>query len=138
MGMAVSSLKRSAAVLLALVVGTPFVIAAEKSAVAQTADLVIVARLTGVWSFPWFDGWHVRGTLNVTRVLWGSELSGDRLQYRFVCSGCPFWPHPDLKPFENIEGLWFLNHLTGKAWKPNSTQAGDPGFRYVRDIRYFE
>lgn len=66
-----ASVQRCAALLLVFVMAAPFVLATEKSAVAQTADLVIVARLTGVWSFPWFDGWHIRGTLKVTRVLWG-------------------------------------------------------------------
>jgi hypothetical protein len=43
-----------------------------------------------------------------------------------------------MKPFENIEGLWFVNHLAQKSWEPNSTQSGDPGFRNLRDVQYFE
>lgn len=124
--------------MLALIVGTPFLPAYEKGAIAQKADLVVVARLTDVWCFPWVDGWHIRGTLEVTRVLWGPVKSGDSLDYRFVCKGCPFWPSPSIESFRNIEGLWFVNRLTRTASEPNSTQIGDLGFRYMRDIHYFE
>jgi hypothetical protein len=124
--------------LLALVFGAQLVTAVEKSAIGQKADLIVVGRLTGVWWFPWIDGWHFRGTLKVTRVLWGPGKAGDTLDYRYACSGCPFWPRPELERFANIEGLWFVNRSTGKSWEPNFGPNGDPSFRYISDLRYFE
>ena len=133
-----SSLRRSGVVLLLLSIGTCWLQANEKSGIARNAGLVVVGRLTAVWSFPWIDGWHFRGQLKVARVLWGSAKPGDSLDYRFVCDECGFWPRPRMDPFDNVRGLWFLNRSTGASWRPNSTQSGDTGFRYMRDLQYFE
>ena len=35
----------------------------------READLIAVGTLSGVWTYPWLDGWHRRGTINVQRVL---------------------------------------------------------------------
>ncbi|MBL0156670.1 MAG: hypothetical protein IPP47_06145 [Bryobacterales bacterium] len=131
-------LTRSAVLLLAMLLGAQLGISIEKGAIAQNADLVVAGQLTGVWSFPWIDGWHFRGTLKVTRVLWGPGKAGQTLDYRFACNHCVFWPRPDLERHADRESLWFLNRASGSSWEPSFGPNGDPGFRDISDIHYFE
>ena len=112
--------------------------AVEKSAVAESSQLVIQGRLTDGWSFPWFDGWHFRGKLTVSRTLWGAARPGERLDYRFACTGCPLWPRPDWSRFRGSENLWFLRQAGPGVWTGAGVQPGDPGVRGLADLSYYE
>src|ERR1017187_2719744 len=66
----------------------------EKYSIARQATMIVVAQFHDAWSYPWFDGWHVRGILTVSRVVRGDARPTDNLSLRFVCSCCPMWPRP--------------------------------------------
>jgi len=112
--------------------------AVEKSSIAWNSQLVIQGQLTDGWSFPWFDGWHFRGKLKVSRVLWGAAKPDEKLAYRFICGGCPMWPRPDLSQFCGSENIWFLRNAGPGVWTGAGVQPGDPGVRGLADLRYFE
>jgi hypothetical protein len=112
--------------------------AVEKSTYARISQLAIVGQLTDGWSFPWFDGWHFRGKLNVNRTLWGAAKPGEKLDYRFICSGCPMWPPPDWSPFYGSENIWFLLNAGTGVWTAAGVQSGDPGVRGLADLSYYE
>ena len=38
----------------------------------ESADVVVVGKLQSVWSYPWIDGWHSRGTIIVKEALFGT------------------------------------------------------------------
>ena len=47
----------------------------------ESADAVVVGTLHGVWSYPWIDGWHERGTITVSETLFGDVKRGDELKF---------------------------------------------------------
>jgi hypothetical protein len=113
-------------------------LAVEKSSIAKISQLVIQGQLIDGWSFPWFDGWHFRGKLKVSRTLWGLAKPGEKLDYRFICSGCSMWPRPDWSRFRGSENIWFLRDAGPGLWSAASVAAGDPGVRSLADLSYYE
>ncbi|HWY22321.1 MAG TPA: hypothetical protein VNX26_13935 [Candidatus Acidoferrum sp.] len=112
--------------------------AVEKSSIAKISQLAIQGQLTDGWSFPWFDGWHFRGQLKVSRTLWGPAKPGEKLDYRFICSGCPMWPRPDWSRFYGSENIWFLRDDGPGVWTGAGVQHGNPGVRGLADLSYYE
>ena len=112
--------------------------AVEKSSIARVSQLAIQGQLTDGWSFPWFDGWHFRGKLKVSRTLWGVATPSETLDYRFVCRGCPMWPRPDWSRFRGSESIWFLRGAGPGVWTGAGVQPGDPGVRGLADLSYYE
>ena len=110
--------------------------AVEKYWIARNAKTIVVGRLQDVWSFPWFDGWHFRGTISVNELLVGNARSGERLRFRFVCACCPLWPRPDIKDLARNEGIWFLTASGDGTWK-SAGDCSDPGYRPVSEIEAF-
>jgi hypothetical protein len=113
-------------------------LAQEESSIAKFSQLVIQGQLTDGWLFPWFDGWHFRGKLKVSRTLWGVAKPGEKLDYGFICSGCPMWPRPDLSPFRKSENIWFLLDAGHGVWTEAGVQPGDPGVRGLANLSYYE
>lgn len=130
--------RRSASTILCTALALQCVHGAEKGQIARIADAVVVGQLKAAWSFPWFDGWHVRGVLRIDKTLWGTAKQGDTVSFRFVCRDCPFWPRPNIKQLENVTGVWFGVKNGSGAWEPAGVQAGDPGYRPIADLPYFE
>jgi hypothetical protein len=109
----------------------------EKYWIARQATSIVVAQLHGVWSFPWFDGWHVRGKLTVSRVVRGRAYPGENLNLRFVCSCCPRWPWPDMEPLSRNQGIWFLVPSKQGDWT-SAGECSDPGYRRLSDLESFQ
>jgi hypothetical protein len=88
------------------------------------ADVVVIGTFRVHPSFPWFDGWHRRGTLQVQSVLFGNVKVGDSLQYLWLepfipashaCGRLSSW-------FDQTQGIWFLKR-NGDGWKLSGTLA---------------
>jgi hypothetical protein len=96
-------------------------LAVEKYWIAHEATLIVVGTLHPGRTFPWFDGWHMSGTIDVEDVLFGPRVVG-RIDYRLVL---PFgevtqrWPPPRFAPFFTAKGLWFLRPLDRGSWLPS-------------------
>ena len=59
------------------------------------------------WTFPWFDGWHVTGMIDVEEALYGRPPA-KRIAYRFVCNcSCGYRPSSDFGSIPK-KGIWFL------------------------------
>ena len=116
----------------ALLISAGFVSATEKHWIARNAELVVVGRLRIGSAIPWFDGWHLWGTIAVEEVISGPKI-GKSVAYRFVCSGCVMWPRPNFNWLEDRRGLWFLRQSGGGRWTTAGVDVGDPGYRSLED-----
>ena len=56
----------------------------EKWSLIPISDAIICGRMELMWRLPWFDGWHMWGTLLVERVLKGQLREGAEISYRFL------------------------------------------------------
>jgi hypothetical protein len=111
----------------------PGVLATEKFEIAKSANLVVVGQLGKAWVFPWFDGWHIVGSIRVDQVLFGLASPQQELGYRFVCSCCSIWPKPDLQVLIGHKALWFLDRRNGDRWSPAGS-CSDGGYRDLTDL----
>ena len=73
-----------AASMMAIMLVPGFAAAEEKYWIAHEASLIVVGTLHPYPTFPWFDGWHLTGTIDVEEVLFGPQ-PGAHIVYRFVC-----------------------------------------------------
>jgi hypothetical protein len=99
--------------------------ATEKYWIVHEASLVVVGTLHPYPVFPWFDGWHLNGTIDVDEVLFGTKPSGPityrwsskypkspmSIDWRGVFSGLP--------PYLKEKGLWFLRPMDERTWQPS-------------------
>lgn len=95
--------------------------AIEKHAIAHNAEAVVVGTLTTWPTFPWIDGWHIRGVIQVHETLYGSRLPS-QVEYRFVCrwdSLCQRWPPPRFPEWFHKKAVWFLRRHDGGSWEPS-------------------
>jgi hypothetical protein len=53
----------------------------------KRADVVVIGMFRLQRSFPWFDGWHRRGAIEVEAVLYGNVEVGNTLLGRAFQSG---------------------------------------------------
>jgi hypothetical protein len=110
-------------------------LAEEKSWEPRHAQLIVTGKLSPMYAVPWFDGWHVWGTLQVHEVLKGAA-DGNRLRYRYFCPVCRFWPIPQWELYTH-EGIWHLDPLDRETWKPVfGTQSLTGGYRRLEDLEY--
>jgi len=111
--------------------------ATEKYWVAYEATLIVVGSVHPSLTVPWFDGWHVTGTIVVDEVLYGHRPTGE-VRFRFVggyrCSG---WSPPQFSRVSGDKWLWFLKTSDQKTWE-SSLGCPDAGFRDVSERRDFE
>jgi hypothetical protein len=111
--------------------------ATEKYWGAHEASLIVVGTLHPYPIFPWFDGWHATGTIEVEEVLFGNKPP-DHIPYRYIVN---YSPHNDLRAIISgwpasyrEKGLWFLKPLDGHLWQG----ASDVGFAHIFQRRDFE
>jgi hypothetical protein len=100
--------------------------AEEKYWIARQASLIVVGTLHPQLTFPWLDGWHYVGTIDVDEVLFGSRPPA-KLTCPFVCpyGYCQTWWAPGLPAFYRAKGMWFLRPIDERSWRPSS------GFGFV-------
>jgi len=125
-----------AAVALFLVLGS--LNAMEKYWVAHEATLIVVGTLHPAFTFPWFDGWHVTGTIVVDEVLYGNK-PGREIKFRYLCNWpqCRSWPPPQLTGQFIEKGLWFLRSVDRQTWD-SSLCCGYLGFGFLSERPDFE
>ena len=74
----------------------------------ETADVVVVGTLHDVWWYPWIDGWHERGTISVSEVLFGNVNRKDELRFAWEHSFGWDCLRPDWTGAKGKEGVWTL------------------------------
>ena len=95
--------------------------ATERYWIVHEATLIVVGTLHPQPTFPWFDGWHMSGTIDVEEIVFGPHVGG-HIDYRAVL---PFnevtqrWPPPKLPPFFTAKGMWLLRPLDRRLWQPS-------------------
>ena len=95
--------------------------ATEKYSIVRSASLIVVGTMHSYPIFPWFDGWHLNGTIEADEVLFGTKPLGP-IAYQWTCSysRCNDWRaffHDE--GFHKIKGIWFLRPLDGRTWQPS-------------------
>src|SRR5947207_9261352 len=102
--------------------------ATEKYWAAHEATLIVVGRMHPGSTFPWFDGWHVTGTLVVDEILYG-HVSAREIPFRFICNRLwSYWPPPPFSHFVRDEKwLWFLRTTDQRTWE-SALGSPDGGF----------
>ena len=88
------------------------------------AEVVVIGTFQVRHWFPWFDGWHYRGTLQVQTVLHGTVRVDEFLQYHWLE---PYLPashacHRLSSWFDRLRGIWFLKRV-GNEWALSGTMA---------------
>jgi hypothetical protein len=97
--------------------------ATEKYSIVHEASLVVVGTLHSYPIFPWFDGGHLNGTIEVDEVLFGTKPSGP-VAYRWTCkySICND-PRAifsfGLPPYVKEKAMWFLRPIDDRTWQPS-------------------
>ena len=74
----------------------------------ESADVVVVGKLQSVWSYPWIDGWHSRGTIIVKEALFGKVRPGDHLRFGWNHDFGRDCLRPDWTSAKEREGVWTL------------------------------
>jgi hypothetical protein len=106
------------------------VCAEERYSSANSAEIVVTGKMKSLHVMPWFDGWHVWGTLEIEEVLAGNP-HGKSLEYRF--RACPIFSRiPDFSVLRG-EGLWYLKPGGPGVLVPYTGACGDPGFSSMTD-----
>jgi hypothetical protein len=107
--------------LLLLISGTAN--AVEKYWIDHQASLIVVGTLHPYPIFPWLDGWHLNGTIEVDEVLFGTKPQGP-INYQWTCkySTCNDWRGwftVSRETFYKEKGVWFLRPLDDRKWQPS-------------------
>lgn len=112
--------------------------AIEKYWAAHEATLIVVGTMHPGPTFPWFDGWHLTGTIAVDEVLYG-HLASREIKFRLVCN-CPCDPWPPLRlPRQFMEkGLWFLRPVDQLTWESSLRDCHYIGFGSLSQRSDFE
>ena len=65
----------------------------EKDWFAHEAQVIVVGTYKPNPTYPWFDGWHLTGTINVSEVLYGPRMP-HQITLKLVCEWrtCEWWP----------------------------------------------
>ena len=105
----------------------------EKWSLIPISDAIICGRMERIWRLPWFDGWHMWGTLRVERVLRGAVPERAELAYRFVCSQCSISNVWQLHPDHFKLSIWYLRKETNGLWTSAESPDG-MGQRPIGDL----
>jgi hypothetical protein len=110
----------------------------EKHWIAHEAQVIVVGTFKPNPTYPWFDGWHLTGTINVNEVLYGPQMP-HQIRFRLVCEWrtCQRWPPPSYPSGALVQGLWFLKRIDENTWE-SSLSNFDLGFRFLSDRGYWE
>lgn len=105
----------------------------EKWSLIPSSDAIVRGRINRIWRLPWFDGWHLRGTLRVERVLKGNVQAGTVFAYCFRCQKCganDVWHlHADhYKP-----SIWYLRKDGSGGWI-SASATNDMGQRSIDEL----
>ena len=125
----VSRLSRIGSIALLLLASGQAILAIEKFAFVDTADVVVVGQIKLSSYFLSFDGLHVNGTIVATEILYGDGHAGTEFAYHLVvpcslwdaisgvCSYRGAWQHwSEMKAIVNQTEIWALVKGPGSSW----------------------
>ena len=125
----VPRLSHIASIALLLLASGQAILAIEKFAFVDTADVVVVGQLKLSSYFLSFDGLHVNGTIVATEILYGDGHVGANFAYHLVvpcslwdaisgvCSYRGAWQHwSEMKAIVNQTEIWALVNGPGLSW----------------------
>lgn len=78
------------------------------------ADVIVLGVFRVTWFYPWLDGWHYSGVLQVDDVLYGDHTQKERIQFRWIerygnsCLICERVSRLDAET-----GIWLLARTNG-------------------------
>jgi hypothetical protein len=92
--------------------------ATEKYWIVDEASLIVIGKLHSYPILPWFDGWHLDGTIAVDEVLFGTKPPG-LIPYRWMSkySMCNDPRAIFLPPHFREKGMWFLRPIDDRTWQ---------------------
>jgi hypothetical protein len=106
--------------LILFLLATGIACAVEKYWIVRNATLIVVGTMHGNHPFPWLDGWHYTGTIDVDEVIVGTRPK-DPVAYKIVSD----YAHTDVRlwPFNfpdhmKEKGLWCLRQNSDGTWRP--------------------
>lgn len=105
----------------------------EKGSLIPGADAIVCGRIERIWRLPWFDGWHLWGTLHVTQVVKGPVSVGAALPWQYVCGKCGT---ADVLPIHSdiySLSIWYLRRDRNNNWT-SAEGPDDLGWRPIRDL----
>jgi hypothetical protein len=110
----------------------------EKRWIAHEAQVIVVGTFKPSPTYPWFDGWHLMGSISFDEVLYGPQMP-HQIRFRLVCEwgACQWWPPPRYPSVALVRGLWFLRRIDENTWE-SSLSHFDLGFRLLSDRGYWE
>ena len=110
----------------------------EKHWIAHEAEVIVIGTFKPNPTFPWFDGWHLTGTIAVDEVLYGPRMPR-QIRFKLVCpwATCVRWPPPRYPDETLARGLWFLKRIDENTWE-SALSLFDLGFRRLSDRDYWE
>ena len=105
--------------------------ATEKYSIVGLAKLIVVGTLHPhpEFIFPWFDGWHIDGTIDADEVVFGTKPSGP-IKYEWsckysMCDSRAIFASRHLPAALKEKGIWFLKPLDDHTWQ------GSVNFGYI-------
>ena len=87
------------------------------------ADVILTGTFRVIWFYPWFDGWHYSGALQVDDVLFGDHRGHEPIPFYWLetyGSSCLICDR--LSMFDNDSGIWLLTRRNG-AFQLAGTEA---------------
>ena len=79
------------------------------------ADLIVTGTFHVVWFYPWFDGWHYSGALDIEDVLYGDHPLHDPILFHWLekygFSLCRICERVSL--LNRKSGVWLLTRMNG-------------------------
>lgn len=116
-----------------LLCGAVRVQAVERWYLVSNADAIVAGQLEWLWRVPWFDGWHLGGTVRVSQSVRGEVRAGERMAFKFLYSCCE--AKTVLRPHACLwgESIWLLTRLPNAGWTSAGT-CDDIGWRPLSDL----
>jgi hypothetical protein len=128
-------LRKCRSLLLAFFLASVSMGGTERHWIAHEAPLIVVGTLRIRLTYPWFDGWHITGTIAVEQVLYGPRTD-PQIEYEYVCRWAvcnEYWRVPSLSSLTKAKELWFLRAAGGKIWRPSL----DTGCRDLEKLKEY-
>jgi len=109
----------AASLMAVMLLAATFARGEEKYWIAHQASLIVLGTLRPNPTFPWFDGWHITGTIDVDEVLFGPRPPA-HIDYRSVC---PYALCGDWRALPSV--LAFLRAKECGAYGPSMEDHGN-------------
>jgi hypothetical protein len=122
-------------IIITIAVSLGAAVAAERTAIAQNADLIVIGTLKRPIEIRRPNGVSLSGTIEVQETLKGTIPDRGELQYRFQCSCCRRDLKREIVALTQAAHIWFLIQ-NGDGWMP-AGDCSDPGTRDLAERGYY-